>query len=121
MLAVLTGCAGSPKPVRSIPVVTSGDGVNLTTRTWNSSGRLHVAGTVTPPSGQHHPLSGHMDVILMTSHGRTIATAKDRIAPTHPLRKSRTSLPFHVSFPEQDAARADLILVDWHREPHPEN
>lgn len=129
LVATMTACAAISGPDRSqgspLPINTSNTtgGFVASTRAFETSERLYVAGSLHRPRGYHFASAAHVDVQLLDQSGRILAEDQDDIDlianPRTTGNRSRRS-SYVVSFPLDLARRAASIRVSYHQQSHGE-
>lgn len=122
-VATLSACASlesfsaqkdSPLPIEAVH---SNTGAVLSTRAYETSDKLYVAG-----SARKRPLKagGHVDIQLIGSNGNVIAEKKDSINAMHPRPGGgkRSSDSYVANFPLSEASEAVKIRVTFHSGSH---
>jgi hypothetical protein len=126
-LAAITGCAStdgffrqadSPLPIE---ISDATGGKFASTRAFETSDRLYVAGSMRRSIGHQPPVAAHVDIKLLDKNGNVLAEKQDDIDSLgHPRTaqgKSRTS-SYVASFPLDLARQASSIRVSYHLEQH---
>lgn len=126
-LAFITGCASSggffrnadsPLPIKTLDAT---GGQIASTRAFETSDRLYVAGSMRRSSGHQPPLAAHVDIQLVDEGGRILAEKQDDIDSSgHPRTASGRSRAssYVASFPLDLARQAGSIRVSYHLAQH---
>lgn len=90
------------------------------TRAFETTDTLYVAGTVQRSSGHAIPPGAHIDIALLDRAGRVIATEQDRIVPVHPRQERRRAgrYSFAIGFPLTTGRNAERIRITYHPQTH---
>lgn len=128
-LATITGCAStdgffrkadSPLPIKTLDAT---GGEIASTRAFETSDRLYVAGSMRRSIGHRPPAGAHVDIQLLDKNGHILAEKQDEIdSPAHPRtaggRSHRYRSSYVASFPLDLARQAASIRVSYHPKSH---
>jgi hypothetical protein len=128
-LASITGCAStngffhnadSPLLIKTLDAI---GGEIVSTRAFETTNRLYVAGSMRRSIGLRAPLGAHVDIQLLDKNGHILAEKQDEIdSPAHPRaaggRSHRHRSSYVASFPLDLARQAASIRVSYHPEQH---
>lgn len=103
-----------------IQTIDATGGEITSTRAFEASDRLYVAGSMRKGGVYHKPAAAHVDVQLLDAGGNILAEDQDDIDSAHPRtahgRSGRSS--YVASFPLEVARQAVSIRVSYHPESH---
>lgn len=128
VLVAISACTSSNSFLRKadsslpIQIVDSNGGKIASSRAFESSDRLYVAGSLRRSLGSHIPTTAHIDVELISASGRVIAEKQDNVTSVnHPRTATGRSRrhSYVASFPLETAREATSIRVTYHPALHP--
>ncbi len=128
-LASFTGCASidgflrkadSPLPIETLDAT---GGKIASTRAFETSDRLYVAGSMRRSIGHRPPVGAHVDIQLLDKNGNVLAEKQDEInSHVHPRAAGglnhRLKSSYVASFPLDLARQAASIRVSYHPKSH---